>query len=182
VPEPGDDLVAQVTVRPATAGDRDALAAFRCRTTERKHDLEVERLIQQQVLDHALETPADRRLLVFEDEDDEIVAVAEHEHGETTMGSSASHLLVVAIALGSQGKSVAHATGDKPEKLWRRVMSELVGDVVGADRGSFVYAVTHRKNAKALHMLREFGMRKEIPLVVGGQRIDGYLTMLGRLP
>jgi hypothetical protein len=31
-------------------------------------------------------------------------------------------------------------------------------------------------------MLREFGIRTEAPLNICGQLINGYLTMLGRLP
>jgi hypothetical protein len=139
-------------------------------------------LIQHQVLEHALASPADRRLLIFEDEAGEVVAVAGHEPGETATGSKASHLLVVAIALGAQGRYIAATSGREPEKLWRRVMTDLIADVVKAERGPFVYSVTHRKNEKTLRMLRDFGIRKKVPLDVGGQLISGYLTMLGRLP
>jgi hypothetical protein len=173
-------------MRPAAAADRDPLAGFTCRRTDRDYDVEVESMIQGGILDHALQAPTERRLLLFEDEGERLVAVAAHEPGETPGetpgGSRATYLLVVAVASEAQGREVAGSAGQEPQKLWRRVMGDLILDVVRADRGPFVYAVTHRRNDKGLHMLREFEIRTKLPLEIAGQKVPGYLTMLGRLP
>lgn len=180
-------LSARPNVRHATAEDRTSLAAFSCRSSERKDQLETERLIQEDLLDHVSARP-ERRLLLLETESEGLVAVASHEPGTVEQGPKSldgTYLLVIAIARNHQGAAIpaSEMPDDQDCRVSSFLMSEAIRDVVSQARGPFIHGLVHKRNAASWKVLKRAGLVIELPARDAyGQLIPGYSILVGRLP
>jgi hypothetical protein len=153
-------VVSEPRVRLAVASDEELLREFRCSTGVWYEDL-VERYVTERALARALDGHLDFRLLLFETDAEDLLAVGAHHWRAYEVGGATvdgSYLVVAAIALPFQGARLE--TG---ERLSDFVMNALLSDASDRGRGDLVTALVARENARSLALCRRFGIDAELP-------------------
>ncbi|MCC6993529.1 MAG: hypothetical protein IT370_02755 [Deltaproteobacteria bacterium] len=142
------------------------LRQFRCANPGVPWEVEVERHVQEDLIDWALEPLArsqdPRVLLVFDRQSGELVGVAAHERVHFRDGQrryAATKLHVTAVALGWQGRRFE--TGQRASDV---VMVAVMTDVSQRvpRRDARVYAIVHQENLRSIRLCQRHGLLEEL--------------------
>ena len=164
--------------RPAVAGDRAALRAFRCSLGTWYED-EVEEHIQHEALDYAAWRAwhTGYRLMTFETREG-IVAVGAHEIGDLTSHGSLvpnTYINLIAVRLDYRRRRVSEV--DEP-RVGEYVLDALIADAkLQRPHDRLIYASIARENKASLRLFRGRGFAQE--------RLhpdERFLRLLGTLP
>lgn len=157
-------------IRVATDADRGKLAAFRCADPKVGWQLEVERFIQNRLLDWAFEPRAaqdePRVLLVLHKQTQDLVGVAAHERlmlrapDATTF--EGTKLEVIAVAVPWQGQLLGTT-----ERASDVVMSAAMTDIRARvpPRSPRIVASVHEENVRSLALCRRHGFTTDLERV-----------------
>lgn len=153
-------------IRPGNPGDHELLATFACADPAIRWQSEVERFIQEELVNWAFDPHAsdgDPRLLLAFTTAGDIFGVAAHERVTLRAGDGtpfpATKLEVVGVALKWQGRSFP--TGDRASDV---LMSAVMTDVRSRvpPRDARVYAIVHEDNHRSPAVCRRHGLIEEM--------------------
>ena len=156
-----------LTARIAGESDRSAIAAFDC--GDAPHVRRLADYVHHRALDQALlfaQPAEDHRLLLIENDDLRLVAIASHERGyllevegEPAAGTHIRILLIVDYLRGTNA-----ADG---RSLFRSVLDVVFADIDARNRPPRVEMVVEKDNAKMLSICRSLDGHIESPMLSG---------------
>lgn len=166
-----------MVVRPATRGDADTLAAFRC-STGPWYELEVERFIHRRALDLAVGLSGTFRLLLVFDGGRLVCCMAHHRErlfgGERDSGDLilATRLYLLAIAVEDQGRLLDDGT-----RLSDTVMATLISDAMATRDAAVLTAVVALDNLRSMALCERHGLRSQVLYDARHARLSGHFTL-----
>jgi len=156
-----------LTLRIASEADRSAIAAFDCGSAQ--HVQRLAAYVHKKALDHALyfaQEAEDHRLLLIEDDDSRLVAIASHERGYLLEANGApiagTHLRLLVLVDYLRGTKVADG-----RSLFRSVLDVVLADIDGRDRAPLIEMIVEMDNAKMLSICRSLDGHLEQPMRSG---------------
>ncbi len=143
-----------LTVRIASESDRSVIAAFDCGSAP--HVQRLADYVHQKALDQALyfaQSAEDHRLLLIEDDDSRLVAIASHERGYLLEANgepvAGTHFRLLVLVDYLRGTKVADG-----RSLFRSALDVVFADIDGRERPPRIEMIVERDNAKMLSICR----------------------------